>query len=95
MVKLALRVAAEWILCHSWVCSKLWPPHWYKVGGQKKRVASPTSDKVYVMAVALPSCSEEGWCPGASPYDHFQTMVRVGGEGLLSGQIRPVPSVCS
>lgn len=56
----------------------------------------PRSDTVYVMAIALPWCSDEGGCNEVSPYDHFQTMVRLGGgEWPLLVQIRPVSSVCS
>lgn len=48
------------------------------------------------MVIALSWCSDEGGCNEVSPYDHFQTMVRLGGgEWPLLVQIRPVSPVCS
>lgn len=60
MVKLALKDPAEWILCHGRVCFNLWPPHKYKVEGQEKERQFPRSETVYVIAIALPWCKDEG-----------------------------------
>lgn len=72
MVKLALRNPAEWILCHGHVCSHLWPPRRYKVGGQEKEWQFPSG-------IALPWHSDEGCYKEAAPYDHSQSRVRVRG----------------